>query len=214
MVVLQLSSLAEEGCTDDSTSRCWRLPLLVAACTGFALLLFPDAGVAPLRARGEMPYEVAAVKNVMLRMRDGTRLATDIYRPARNGAPIEGRFPALLERTPYNKERGVAGVVGYFVPRGYVVIVQDVRGRYQSEGRWRPIMDDPNDGFDTAVWIGAQTWSDGGIGTMGTSYGGATQHAIAIGNAPHVKAMVPRNAIIPGYRCPLPRSWRASRSPI
>jgi hypothetical protein len=83
------------------------------------------------------------MKNVMLRMRDGTRLSTDIYRPARGGAPVEGRFPSLLERTPYNKERGAAGVAQYFVPRGYVVIVQDVRGRYQSEGRWRPIVDDP-----------------------------------------------------------------------
>ena len=102
----------------------------------------------------------------------------------------------LLERTPYGKDGAAAAAVAqYFVPRGYVVVVQDVRGRYQSEGRWRPIVDDPNDGIDTAAWIGAQSWSDGGIGTMGTSYGGATQHALAIGNAPHVKAMIPRNAM-------------------
>ena len=73
--------------------------------------------------------------------------------------------------------------------------MQDVRGRYQSEGRWRPIVDDPSDGTDTAAWIGAQPWCDGGIGTMGSSYDGATQHALAIGNAPFVKAMVPRNAM-------------------
>ena len=73
--------------------------------------------------------------------------------------------------------------------------MQDVRGRYQSEGHWRPIVDDPKDGSDTAAWIGAQPWCDGGIGTMGSSYDGATQHALAIGNAPFVKAMVPRNAM-------------------
>jgi hypothetical protein len=127
-------------------------------------------------------------------MRDGVRLATDIYRPARNDAPVEGKFPVLLERTPYNKETQET-LVNYFVPRGYVVIVQDVRGRYKSEGRWRPIRDDPSDGFDTAKWIGAQPWSDGSIGTMGTSYAGATQHALAIANAPYVKTMIPRNAM-------------------
>jgi putative CocE/NonD family hydrolase len=110
----------------------------------------------------------------------------------------------LLERTPYDKDsvgasaQGTAnssGVVNYFVSRGYIVIAQDVRGRYHSEGRWFPVRDDPNDGFDTAKWIGAQPWSDGGIGTMGSSYDGATQHALAIANAPYVKAMVPRNAM-------------------
>jgi putative CocE/NonD family hydrolase len=173
----------------------WRLPLLASACAGLALLRFLGAAVTTLHAQGELRYEVAVMKNVMIGMRDGVKLSTDIYRPARNGALIEGRFPVLLERTPYRKDRGAADVAQYFVPRGYVVVVQDVRGRYQSEGRWRPIVDDPNDGFDTAAWIGAQAWSDGGIGTMGTSYGGATQHAIAIGNAPHVKAMIPRNAM-------------------
>ena len=72
---------------------------------------------------------------------------------------------------------------------------QDVRGRYKSEGHWRPIMDDPNDGFDTAKWIGSQPWSDGSIGTTGSSYDGATQHALAIANAPYLKAMVARNAM-------------------
>jgi uncharacterized protein len=179
----------------NQTSDDWRLPLLASACAGLALLRFLGAAVTTLHAQGELRYEVAVMKNVMIGMRDGVKLSTDIYRPARNGALIEGRFPVLLERTPYRKDRGAADVAQYFVPRGYVVVVQDVRGRYQSEGRWRPIVDDPNDGFDTAAWIGAQAWSDGGIGTMGTSYGGATQHAIAIGNAPHVKAMIPRNAM-------------------
>ena len=72
--------------------------------------------------------------------------------------------------------------------------MQDVRARYKSEGHWRPIRDDPNDGFDTAKWIGEQPWSDG-IGTIGTSYDGATQHALAIADAPYVKAMIPVDAM-------------------
>jgi putative CocE/NonD family hydrolase len=139
-------------------------------------------------------YEVSASKDVMITARDGIKLGTDIYRPAQNGSPVEGKFPTLLERTPYNKDGG-AGTANFFVPRGYVVVVQDVRGRYKSEGHWRPIADDPNDGFDTAKWIGEQPWSDGSIGTMGTSYAGATQHALAIANAPYVKTMIPVDAM-------------------
>src|SRR5947209_16141260 len=159
------------------------------------LLLFSCAAL--LGAQTERPYEVAITKNVMVAMRDGVRLAADVYRPGRNGALVDGRFPVLLERTPYNKDGGGAPATAassaeatakYFVPRGYAVVIQDVRGRFRSEGRWFPIRDDPNDGFDTARWIVAQPWSDGNIGTIGTSYAGATQHALAIANAPGVKA--------------------------
>lgn len=142
----------------------------------------------------EAGYDVAVTKNVMVAMRDGVRLATDIYLPARNGVPVEGKFPVILERTPYTKERPAASN-RVFVAHGYVVVCQDVRGRYASEGRWRPLRDDPNDGFDTAQWIGAQPWSNQRIGTVGSSYDGATQHALAIANAPYVQAMIPRNAM-------------------
>jgi putative CocE/NonD family hydrolase len=141
------------------------------------------------------PYQVSVALNVMIPMRDGVRLAADIYRPVRDGAPVEGKFPVLLERTPYNKETVGRGAADFFVEQGYIVIYQDVRGRYKSEGRWIPIRDDPNDGFDTTTWIGKQPWFGGSIGTMGSSYDGATQHAMAIANAPFVKAMVPRNAM-------------------
>ena len=130
----------------------------------------------------------------MIPMRDGIRLCTDIYRPARSGAPVQEKFPILLERTPYGKGF-LASSADYFVRRGYVVVFQDVRGRYQSGGKWVPIRDDPKDGFDTAKWLGEQPWSNGSIGTMGSSYDGATQHAMGIANAPYVKAMVPRNAM-------------------
>jgi len=145
-----------------------------------------------LQAQSDARYEVVTAHNVMVPMRDGVRLATDIHRPARNGAPVDGKFPVILERTPYNKE---GGGEPYLATRGYIVIIQDVRGRFHSEGRWRPLRDDPSDGFDTAKWIGEQPWFDGNIGTMGSSYPGGTQHAMAIANAPHLKAMVPRNAM-------------------
>jgi putative CocE/NonD family hydrolase len=127
-------------------------------------------------------------------MRDGVKLATDIYRPSQNGQVVDGKFPVILMRTPYNKD-DAAQAANAFVPHGYVVVLQDVRGRYTSEGHWRPLVDDPSDGFDTAQWIGSQPWCDGGIGTIGSSYAGATQHALAIANAPYVKAMIPRNAM-------------------
>jgi hypothetical protein len=153
------------------------------------------AGGVPGVAQTGGGYEVAITKGVMVAMRDGVKLATDVHRPSRNFAPAEGKFPTLLERTPYGRDRGAAAVANYFVPRGYVVVYQDVRGRYQSEGHWVPIRDDPNDGFDTAKWIISQPWSDGSIGTIGTSYAGATQHAMAIANAPGVKAMIPVDAM-------------------
>ena len=161
-----------------------------------ALLLIIYSSVAPTGAgQGDASlFTVAPTKDVMVAARDGVKLATDVYRPARNGAAVEGKFPAIMERTPYNKD-GQSAMAAYFVPRGYVVVVQDVRGRYKSEGHWRPIQDDPNDGYDTAKWIGAQPWSDGGIGTVGTSYDGATQHALAIAGAPFVKTMIPVDAM-------------------
>ena len=139
-------------------------------------------------------YEIHLAKNVMVAMRDGVRLATDIYRPAANGTPVEGKFPVILERTPYGKA-GIESWANYFVPRGYIAVGQDVRGRHGSEGRWRPHRDDGNDGYDTARWIGSQPWSEGGIGTVGTSYPGGTQHALALANPPCLKTMVPVDAM-------------------
>jgi putative CocE/NonD family hydrolase len=147
-----------------------------------------------LRAQSPASYEILATRNVMVPARDGVLLGTDIYRPAKNGLPADGRFPTILQRTPYNKDRDAA-LAEFFVPRGYVVVIQDVRGRYASGGHWRPIADDVNDGPDATAWIIRQPWSDGGVGTVGTSYAGATQHALAIGNAPGLKTMIPVDAM-------------------
>src|SRR5208337_3046963 len=137
-------------------------------------------------------YVVA--KNVMVPMRDGVGLATDIYFPAQDGTRLEGKFPAILERTPYGKD----GSVGYLLPfvrHGYVMVCQDTRGRYASEGVWHMMTDDVNDGYDTAQWLVRQPWSDGGFAMIGTSYVGGTQHAMAESNPPGLKALIPVDAV-------------------
>ena len=79
-----------------------------------------------------------------------------------------GRVPAIVERTPYNKNDVSWVLLEYFVTGGYAVVVQDVRGRYRSEGWWRPVRDDGPDGADLLKWIGGQTWSNSKAGSMGT----------------------------------------------
>lgn len=139
-------------------------------------------------------FELGPVERVHVTMRDGVRLTTVIYRPHRGGAPAPGEFNVILARTPYGADN-IETWAKYFVPRGYVAIGQNVRGRYGSEGKWRPHFDDGRDGYDAAKWIGGQPWFGGGIGTVGTSYEGGTQHALAIAGAPHVKAMIPVDAM-------------------
>jgi putative CocE/NonD family hydrolase len=146
------------------------------------------------RSRGG-EFEVAIEKNVVIAARDGVKLAADIYRPARDGKAVDGKFPTLLTRTPYNKGQGDSAEGKYYAARGYNVVANDVRGRYASEGTWRLIADDPRDGYDVVEWIAAQPWSDGKVGTYGTSYPGGTQHALAVMNPPHLTAMVPIDAL-------------------
>jgi len=113
-------------------------------------------------------------------MRDGTILYADIYRPNE-----EGRFPVLLQRTPYNKSGEVE--FGYKAAAGgYVVIVQDVRGRYTSEGEWYPFKHESQDGYDTVEWAATLPYSNGKVGMFGGSYVGATQMLTAIGHPPHL----------------------------
>jgi putative CocE/NonD family hydrolase len=132
------------------------------------------------------PDEPAAVeKNVMVAMTDGVRLSTNIYLPA-----PEGSFPTLLMRTPYNKNHGEKQA-RFFAGDGYAVVVQDCRGRVDSEGEFYPYATDGRDGFDTQEWVGKQSWSNGVIGTFGGSYVGATQWLAAPYGSRFVKAMAP-----------------------
>ncbi len=138
-------------------SRCCRihpaLPPIIAVSSLF-LASAPEPAMAqapPVTARPPQ-FGVSVEKNVPIITRDKVRLAADIYHPARDGKPVAGRYPALLTRTPYNKD-GAARDGQYYAERGYVVVLNDVRGRYASEGTWRLIVDDPQDGYDVVEWI-------------------------------------------------------------
>lgn len=133
-------------------------------------------------------------KDVMVSMRDGVRLATDIYRPAEDGKVREEPLPVILSRLPYNKD-GQSTAAKYYATHGYVFVAQDTRGRYNSEGVWHMLTDDGPDGVDCAAWIGKQSWSNGKIGMIGTSYYGGTQHAMAIAGAPELKTVIPVDAM-------------------
>jgi putative CocE/NonD family hydrolase len=136
------------------------------------------------------PVEMTVVRDVAVPMRDGTILYADLYRPA-----AERRYPVLLQRTPYNKEEGTLALVQTntfrAVRRGYAVVIQDVRGRFTSDGDFNPFFQEINDGYDTVEWCAAQEWSDGNVGMYGTSYVGAVQWLAAISTPPHLKAIIP-----------------------
>ncbi len=160
--------------------------------TVFAAWVAADA--TPVVPKSTAQNDFVAQKNVMIAVRDGTRLAADLYLPAKDGKPLEGKYPTILARTPYNKD-GARGDAEWFCSRGYSVVINDVRGRYASEGKWRMILDDPNDGYDVVQWITKQTWSTGKVGTIGTSYVGGTQHALACANPPGLAAMIPVDSL-------------------
>ena len=123
---------------------------------------------------------------VPIRMRDGTHLAADIYRPCRGT-----RFPVLLLRTPYLKSReDLVGRARYFSERGYAFVIQDVRGRGDSDGRFYPFAHEAEDGYDSLTWAGRQSWSTGKVGMIGSSYSAWTQWLCApLGNQ-YLKAML------------------------
>ncbi len=133
-------------------------------------------------------------------MRDGIRLSADVYRPDQ-----EGKYPVLLLRTYYgkcNRDLGDADLkefIYYFVTRGYVVVVQDCRGRYDSEGEFYIEIYDFDDGYDTIEWCGTQEWSNGKVGMFGCSYAGCVQFSAAITANPHLKCIVPHDATSDSY---------------
>jgi len=148
--------------------------------------------------------DVAVHRDTRVAMRDGIRLATDIYRPAAGGVVDDRPLPVILERTPYGKrersrseiEPGDAEPMTRpelalsFVRAGYVVVFQDCRGRYGSEGTFTKYLSEGEDGYDTCAWIVDQPWCNGRIGTMGLSYAAHTQMALACLAAPGLAAMV------------------------
>jgi putative CocE/NonD family hydrolase len=124
-------------------------------------------------------------RNVAMKTRDGVALRTDVYRPAGEGA-----FPVLLVRTPYNKD-GFAGFGRRAAARGFMLVAQDVRGRYASEGEWYPFKHEIDDGYDAVEWAAALPHSNGKVGMFSGSYVGATQMLAAIGRPPHLAGICP-----------------------
>lgn len=124
---------------------------------------------------------------VTIPMRDGIRLAADVFLP-----PGAGRWPAVLVRTPYNRKvTFTQATYRFFVQRGYAVVLEDVRGRFASQGVFGPMPQEGPDGNDTINWIAEQPWSDGRVGMAGSSYVGMAQWWAALQDNPHLMAISP-----------------------
>ena len=147
------------------------VPALFAALAAAQVTTAPD-------------YAVDVQTNVRVKTRDGVSLVADIYRPK-----IEGRLPVLLTRTPYNRKDPETGM--YLASRGYVVILQDTRGRFDSEGEFYPFRNEADDGYDTIEWAASLPYADGRVGMFGGSYVGATQMLAASSNPPHLVGIFP-----------------------
>ncbi len=137
-------------------------------------------------------------RDVPMKTRDGITLRADVYRP--DGA---GRFPVLLSRLPYDKRlRRRPGDIDVFVEHGYVVIMQDTRGRFASDGdEYYPLAWEARDGYDAVEWAAGLLYADGQVGTMGQSYLGATQYLLAPARPPHLKAAFPASAPADFHQC-------------
>lgn len=133
----------------------------------------------------ETIYGVRQEGTFLVPMRDGVCLSTDVYLPEGITEPV----PAVFVRTPYGKEDG-REIYYRYVQRGYAVVIQDVRGRNQSEGEWLPNYHEVEDGDDTLNWIADQPWSSGSVGMVGGSYLGYVQWAAAASGNPHLKALI------------------------
>lgn len=148
------------------------------------LCLLTPAVFAQAAAPAAEPLSVQVQTNVRVRMRDGVSLVADIYRPK-----AEGKFPVLLTRTPYNRKDPATGT--YLASRGYVAILQDTRGRFDSEGEFYPFRHEAEDGYDTIEWAAALPYADGRVGMFGGSYVGATQMLAASSAPPHLTGIFP-----------------------
>jgi uncharacterized protein len=125
-------------------------------------------------------------------MRDGIMLSADIYRPI-DSSDTSRKYSVILTRTPYMKlSDRMLTPAKYFAERGYVFVAMDVRGRGDSDGTFVPYFNEGQDGYDAIEWCASQLWSDGNVGTIGSSYPGCIQWLAAVQKPPHLKAMVVR----------------------
>ena len=136
--------------------------------------------------------EVFRQQDLMVAARDGVLLATDIYRPGTAGVPAAERLPVLLHRTPYDKsESATVAIAETLAKHGYVVMVQDTRGRHRSQGVFEKYYAyDAYDGYDTIEWAAGQPFSDGKVGMYGTSYAAHTQADASKLAPPHLRALL------------------------
>lgn len=163
------------------------VPVLATAASSELQFVQRIRAVAPVRARPAVTR-----LSEMVPMADGTRLQTSVYLPASTG-----RFPAVLVRTPYNDatdgvdDFAYGGIADYYVARGYVVVIQTIRGKYASEGSYRLLSrGEIDDGTAAVNWIAAQSWSDGKVAAIGVSHDGFDALATGIGNPPALKLVI------------------------
>lgn len=149
------------------------------------LLLIMIAATPSVGQVGEGRHAVREDISVRAEMRDGVALVSDIYRP-----DTEGEFPVLLQRTPYDR-KGPAAEARELASHGYIVVLQDTRGRFDSDGEFYPFLYERNDGYDTVEWAAALPASNGKVGMYGGSYVGATQMLAAISEPPHLVSIFP-----------------------
>ncbi len=151
------------------------------------------------KTTSSLRYEVHVERQVPIPMADGTILRADVYRPS-----AAGRYPVLVERVAYELEERCRYAGEYYASRGYVVIGQNVRGRFASEGEFVPFRDDGwsghRDGYDTILWAGAQPWSNGAVGMFDGSYSGGTQYLLTPTQPPFLKALFVREGMSDIYR--------------
>ena len=130
-------------------------------------------------------YRVTIQPGVSVKMRDGVSLVADIYRPV-----SDEKFPVLLTRTPYNRT-GDPRMANELAAHGYIVVLQDTRGRFASGGEFYPFRNESADGFDTVEWAAKLDQSNGKVGMFGGSYVGATQMLAAMSVPPHLVSIFP-----------------------
>jgi putative CocE/NonD family hydrolase len=149
--------------------------------------------------RSKPRYKPLVERDVPIPMRDGTVLRGDLYRP-----DAEGRFPVLIERVAYELASRCRENGEYYAQRGYILIGQNVRGAFGSEGAFVPLRDDGcgerQDGYDTVEWAAGQPWSNGRVGMLDGSYSGFTQYAVAPTRPPHLQTLFAREGGTDFYR--------------
>jgi hypothetical protein len=141
--------------------------------------------------------EVVVEKDVPIPMRDGVRLYANVYRPK-----AEGTLPVIVIRLPYGKDEYycfMPAIGKFWARKGYVAVIQDVRGKWKSEGTFDPFVNEVADGYDTVDWAAKQPWSDGNVGVMGESYYGYTTGAAAVSRHPKLRCVAPANTNMDVY---------------